>query len=212
MKITKFGHACLLVEEDGVRILIDPGSYSTLPENLENLDVILVTHEHADHYTPEILKKLLDTNKDAQVITNSGVGAQLDKAGIAYQVIEDGQGIKIGKVEIEGEGHTHALVHASIPRCANTGYHIAGKLFHPGDSFGTVPTRPVEILALPVVAPWCTLSDAIEYGKKVKPKKAFPIHDGNLKIPGFTHQLPKEILSKEGIEFSVLELGKEYDF
>ncbi|MBI2052837.1 MAG: MBL fold metallo-hydrolase, partial [Candidatus Ryanbacteria bacterium] len=29
MKITKFGHCCLLIKENGVRILTDPGTYST---------------------------------------------------------------------------------------------------------------------------------------------------------------------------------------
>ena len=211
MKITKFGHSCLLVEEDGVRILFDPGSYSVIPENLDNIDVILITHEHFDHYTPEILKKLLDKNKDAQVITNSGVGAQLDKAGIAYQVIEDGQGIKIGKVEIEGEGTEHALIHSSRPVCANTGYFIAGKFFHPGDAL-YIPSRPVEILALPIVAPWLKICEAIDYALELKPKKCFPIHDANIKIPGMTHKLPKEILGEKGIEFMILENDKEYEF
>ncbi|MBP9694894.1 MAG: MBL fold metallo-hydrolase [Candidatus Magasanikbacteria bacterium] len=28
MRITKFGHSCLLVEENDVRVLIDPGAFS----------------------------------------------------------------------------------------------------------------------------------------------------------------------------------------
>jgi len=211
MKITKFGHSCLLVEEDGVRLLIDPGNYSTIPENLEQLDAIIITHEHQDHYTPDILKKLLDSNKDAQVITNSGVGKKLDEVGIAYQVIEDGQGIKIGKVEIEGEGHMHALIHADWPRCQNTGYIIGGKLFHPGDSFDTIPARLVEILALPVSSPWGTLGGAIDFARMIKPKLTFPIHDANLKWPGVIHRLPQELMVKSGIDFKILEEGIEYE-
>ncbi|MFA6006631.1 MAG: MBL fold metallo-hydrolase [Candidatus Paceibacterota bacterium] len=212
MKITKFGHSCLLVEEEGVRLLFDPGNYSTIPENLANIDAIIITHEHQDHYTPEILKKILDTNKDAQVITNSGVGAQLDKAGIAYQIIEDGQGIKIGTVEIEGTGTQHALIYPTLPRTANTGYLVAGKFFHPGDSFETIPARQVEILALPVIAPWCRVAEAVDFAKAIKPKYAFAIHDANLKWPGMAHGLSQQILPKEGIDFRILEDGKEYEF
>ena len=49
MKITKFGHSCLLVEEGGARILLDPGKYSILQNNVENVDAIVITHEHQDH-------------------------------------------------------------------------------------------------------------------------------------------------------------------
>lgn len=212
MKITKFGHSCLLVEENGMRLLMDPGSWSVLPENLGPLDAIIITHEHQDHYTPEILKKLLDQHKDAQIITNSGVGARLSEAGIAYQVIEDGQGIKIGGVVIEGHGSEHALIHADWPRCHNTGYFIAGKLFHPGDSHEIFPQQSVEILALPVAAPWGTIGGATEYAKALKPKKCFPIHDANLKWPGVFHTLPHKLLEQSNIQFMVLDEGKEYSF
>lgn len=211
MKITKFGHACLLVEEEGVRLLIDPGSYSVLPENLDALDAVIITHTHDDHYTPEILKKILDNNKEAQVITNSEVGAELDKLGVAYQVIEDGQGIKIGKVEIEGEGTKHAFIHGTFPTCHNTGYFIAGKLFHPGDSL-YVPNRPVEILALPVIGPWVRIGEAVDYALAVRPKKSFAIHDANIKKPGAAHRVPTDVLTKAGIDFQILEDGKEYNF
>lgn len=37
MKITKFGHACLLIEEADARILIGPGTYSSGSEDLWSL-------------------------------------------------------------------------------------------------------------------------------------------------------------------------------
>lgn len=43
MKITKFGHCCLLIEEHLLRILTDPGNYNTTPD-VENIDIILITH------------------------------------------------------------------------------------------------------------------------------------------------------------------------
>lgn len=56
MKVTKFGHCCLLIEEEGLRILTDPGSYSTRQNDVQNIDVILITHEHPDHLHIESLK------------------------------------------------------------------------------------------------------------------------------------------------------------
>lgn len=38
MRLTKFGHSCLLVEEGGARVLLDPGSFSEGFEELDGLD------------------------------------------------------------------------------------------------------------------------------------------------------------------------------
>ncbi len=70
MKITKFGHCCLLIEEKGVRILTDPGTYSTQQSEVKNIDFVLITHEHADHFHVDSLKALLKNNPQAKVIPN----------------------------------------------------------------------------------------------------------------------------------------------
>ena len=38
MKITKFGHCCMLVEEKGLRILVDPGNFSTAQNELMDIE------------------------------------------------------------------------------------------------------------------------------------------------------------------------------
>ncbi len=172
-----------------MRLLFDPGEYSTLPTNLGELDAVVITHEHSDHYTHEQLVEVLRQSPGAQVITNHEVGAKLHVYGIPFQMIEDGQGMKIGTVSIDGEGELHASLHADWPRCANTGYRIAKRLFHPGDSL-ELPKFPVEILALPVAGPWMYIGMGIEYARAVKPKITFPIHDGGLKKIGSTDRLP----------------------
>ena len=49
MQITKFGQCCLLIEVAGKRILTDPGRFSVSQNDVSNIDIILITHEHADH-------------------------------------------------------------------------------------------------------------------------------------------------------------------
>ncbi len=149
MKITKFGHCCLLIEEQGIRILTDPGTYSTQQDEVKSINVILITHEHADHFHIESLKKVLKNNPQAKIITNRSVGALLEKEGIVFNIVEDGESYSGKDVLIEGFGKEHALMHTSVPPIQNTGYFIANKLFYPGDAF-TNPGKPVEILALPV--------------------------------------------------------------
>lgn len=82
MKITKFGHCCLLIEENGVRILTDPGTYSTQQSEVKNIDFVLITHEHSDHFHIDSLKALLKNNPQAKVITNKSVGVFFGKNSI----------------------------------------------------------------------------------------------------------------------------------
>ena len=53
---------------------------------------------------------------------------------------------------------------------------LDGDIFHPGDAL-TVPEDPVATLLLPVSAPWLKLSEMIDYGRVVAPKRGYTIHD-----------------------------------
>jgi L-ascorbate metabolism protein UlaG (beta-lactamase superfamily) len=95
-----------------------------------------------------------------------------------------------------------------MPVGQNTGYLIERKLFFPGDSF-TVLSKDIEILALPVEAPWMKVSEAIEYAEMLKPKVCFPIHDAVLSSAGMqiADRIFENILSTLGIKY--MTLGKE---
>lgn len=210
MKITKFGHCCMLIEENGLRILTDPGDYTTAQTAVKNIDVVLITHEHADHLHVESLKAALANNPQAKIITNSGVGAILDKEGIPYTLVDDGKETTEKGVKIAGFGKEHAEIYKTWKKVENTSYFIGGRLFYPGDAFYQ-PNRPVEILALPVAGPWLKISEVIEYALAVKPKICFPVHDGVLVRTGTTHRITGTIVGEAGIEFKALEPGKEYE-
>ena len=209
MKITKVGHCCSLSEEKGIRILADPGMFSIrYQNNVRDIDIILITHDHQDHLHIESLKIVLKNNPRAKIITNKNTGILLKKEGITFDIIEDGQNISEKGVLIEGFGKLHAVMHSSIPQTQNTGYFIANRLFYPGDAF-THPGKNVEILALPVAGPWMKLTEAIDYALELKPKICFPVHEGILVSPGLTHRLPKQILEPQGIQFIILEINQE---
>ncbi len=205
MKITKYGHCCLLIEVNGVRIVTDPGSYSSGFTDLQQIDVILVTHEHQDHFHLDSVKELLKNNPRAKIITNSGVGALLTKEGIAFALVGDGQSTVVNNVVIEGHGKDHAILYQNIPDAENTGYFINNELFYPGDSFYN-PNKPVRVLALPVAGPWMKVSEAIDYCLAVKPKIAFPVHDGASKS-STPSAMYSQFIPAAGIEFLPLEQG-----
>ncbi len=211
MTITKFGHSCLLIEQAGARILIDPGVFSSVPAALTGINTILLTHEHPDHTDVTSLQVLLHNNPAAVIHTNAGVGVVLSKASIPFTLFEDGQSVDVSGVKVEGLGKLHETILASTPPVANTGFLIADRLFVPGDAF-TQLNRQVELLALPVAAPWCKLAETLQYTAALKPKVVIPIHDGFLtpKNP-YLFWLENE-LPKQGIDVRVLNIGEATEF
>jgi len=214
MKIKKIGHCCLVVDINGKRVMTDPGSFTVPGQELEkNIDLIVITHEHQDHLHVESLKNILVNNPNVIVVTNSSVGKILNEAGIKFEKLEDGQDGEFAGVFLEAQGDKHAFIRSGLALVQNTGYFIGGSLFYPGDSF-TVPNKPVDILALPVAAPWLKVGEVFEYAKVVKPKIAFPVHDGMLNNFGLEYVgrvIPGVLLSL-GIEFKILGLGVEEEF
>lgn len=214
MRVTKLGHCCLLIEEQGLRVLTDPGSYSTAQNKTDRIDIVLITHEHPDHLHIDSLKIVLKNNPQAQVFTNSAVGKHLDKESIAYRLLEDGQKISVQGVLIEAHGNEHAYIYDTVPAVQNTGFFIAEKLFYPGDSFYN-PKKEVYALALPVAGPWLKLAESINYAKEINPRLCFPVHDGMIYKDnriGPIHRLPESSLAAVGIRFIPMKDGDVQDF
>lgn len=201
----------LIRENKPVRILTDPGAWSTRQNEVRGVDVILITHEHQDHFHLESLKTVLKNNPSAKVITNRGVGKLLDKEGIAHELLEDKQSKSISGILLEGFGEKHAVIYKEFGQVVNTGYFIANRFFYPGDAFYN-PQKPVEILALPVCGPWMKMAEAIDYAKALKPKIAFPVHDGMLKIIGPFHGVPQALLPQADFEFRPATEGTIFEF
>ncbi len=211
MTITKLGHCCLVIKEKSLTILTDPGKYTTAQDEIRGIDVILVTHEHADHLHVDSLKTILKNNPSAKAITNNSVGKILDKEGIPYELLIHGQNTSMKEVLIEGFGERHAMIYSTWAFIENTGYCIENRFFYPGDAL-TDPGKPVEILALPVAGPWIKISESVDYALSLKPKKCFPVHDGGLKHIGGSHFVPQTILPEMGIQFIIPEEWKEMEF
>lgn len=212
MHITKFGHSCVLIEEQSAKILIDPGVYSHGHEERTGLDAVLITHEHPDHCSVDSLYKIMANNPQATVITNSGTAEVVKKAGIPYRILDAGQSTTVKDVTVEGFGTDHNIIHSSIPIIRNTGYLIANTFFHPGDSY-TVPDKAVTILALPTGGPWLKIGEAIDFALKVHPRIAFPIHDAMFKFPEFGHKWPGQILTTASdTQWDIIEDGQTKEF
>lgn len=211
MKITKFGHSCLLVEEAGVRILIDPGTLAQGQNELDHISALFVTHEHADHLDPNSVKAIAVRNPALRIFASPGAAAVLEKEHIERSLFEEGSAVSVGPVPVEGFGRQHALLHTALPQIQNTGVFIANRLWYPGDSF-TDPKRTVDILALPVAGPWMKFSEAVDYALALKPRRYIPVHDGILVSSGFITANMNAILEPQGIQCVTLQNGVETEF
>lgn len=185
MKVTRLGHAALQIDTDDARLVFDPGVYSDAWREVADTDAVLVTHEHHDHIDVPNLPQLLADNPGARLYAPAAVGAQLE--GIAVQAVESGMTLEFGGTRVEVVGVEHAVVHPRIPRVANHGFVVrvgeGPSLFHPGDAFDCFPVD-VDILALPVHAPWASLAMSFDFFAASTAPLAFPIHDSGLSTTG----------------------------
>lgn len=186
MRLTRCGHACVRLEQDGVVIVIDPGSYSDA-RALDGAHAVLVTHEHIDHFAEPVLRAAAEADPALRIWANRSVAEQLDGLGGGrVTVVGDGDTFDIEGIGVEAHGELHAVVHPDLPRVTNVGFLVGegdATVFHPGDAF-TVPARPVDTLLLPVHGPWSKTGEIIDYAREIKPRSAVSIHDCGLSESG----------------------------
>lgn len=176
MRIVKFGHACVRVEYDGVAVVVDPGVFTEVGA-LDGADAVLITHEHADHYLPDHLRAT-----DAPVFTIDAVAAKIreDAPEVAERVTVVGPGEEFDAgLPVRAVGELHAVIHPEFPRFFNSGFVLTAgdqKIYHPGDAL-TPPDEEVDLLCVPVSAPWLKASEAIDFARTVKAPRNLAIHD-----------------------------------
>lgn len=206
MKITKYEHACLVVEENGERLVIDPGVLAKLPE-LEHVVAVVVTHIHPDHLHLPNLQHIAAANPDLTLFASDEVIAELDELKVKKVPVENDT-LTAASFTLEFFGHDHAIIYQQVP-CQNRGVLINEHLYYPGDSF-TLPGKPVQDLAFPAAAPWMKVSEAADFITAVKPRRAFPTHNGTLSEFGeqVNYHYIQQAIKESGGTFISLKPGE----
>lgn len=133
VELTKFGHACVRLEKDGRRLVVDPGGL-TGPEALDGADAVLVTHEHFDHFSEELLRRAAAARPGLRIWTNSSVAKRLD--GLGAQVSTTGEG-------------TPSASRASTSRCTEPGTRSSTRMSRACPTSGSWWTSPCSTPATP---------------------------------------------------------------
>ncbi len=210
MRITKFGHACVRLEHDGAVVVLDPGVF-TDAEAVAGAGAVLITHEHADHYSPDLLRLT-----DAPVFTIAAVADRIreDAPDVAERVtvVTPEERFDAG-LPVRAVGELHAVIHPEFPRFFNSGYviEVGGRsVYHPGDAL-TPPGQDVDLLCVPVSAPWLKASEAIDFARQVKAPRNLAIHDRVYSEAGLgiVDGHMNAFLPQEGLEYVRLADGED---
>lgn len=207
MKLTKYEHACMVLEEQGKKLVIDPGGFTPTFGDPADVVAVVVTHEHADHFDPGHLRKILDNNPGVQFFVAPEVAEKFQKPNV--QVPQIRQIYQAGPFKLQFYGEQHAIIHRDLATIGNIGVMVNDTLFYPGDAL-TEPGVPVQVLAMPADAPWLHIGQAIDYIRAVMPGLCIPTHNGLLSANG--HAIHNNALGttceKAGAGFTYLQPGE----
>lgn len=120
LRVTWMGHSSMLVEIDGVRVLVDPVweqraapvewagpkrfFASPLPlEELPRIDVVLLSHDHYDHLGARTVRRLaqIEPTAAAEWVTTLGVGKILRDLGVRHaHELDWTESLRMGPLEV----------------------------------------------------------------------------------------------------------------
>lgn len=202
--IRRLADSCLLLSTGSGTTLLDPGFLSHDPEVIDlttigDVQRVLITHEHGDHVHPEFVRWLVGRGGDVTVHANDAVAALLSGHDIEVQTTDpDG---------VTSEDVLHETTPAGTAP-PNRAFTVDGLLTHPGDSYQ--PTSSAPLLALPLLTPWGSMHQSMEFARRLRPEQVVPIHDFYLSEMGrqWVSGMAAQVLGGDGIEVIPLDWGE----
>ncbi len=202
-RIVFLGHATVLIELDGVRLLTDPllrGRVAHLRRQTPlldasvtaSLDAVLISHMHHDHLDLASLRLL---GRDTPLLVPTGAGAWLrDRGFTSVTELSVGGAARVGSLAVTAvEARHDGRRWPRGPGAESVGYLVRGRvaIYFAGDTelieglSDVMP--PLEVALLPVGGWGPTLGeghmdphDAARAAALLKPRLAIPVHWGTL--------------------------------
>ena len=174
VEITWLGHASVMIEGAGLHIYVDPWK---LKGDLPVADIVLVTHDHYDHYSEDDIRRI--KAEDTVVVCSS-------KRPLVDEVMLPGDNRVIKGVKIEAVP-AYNIKKDFHPRANNwVGYMVdldGMRIYHAGDT-DRIPEMKglgVDVAILPVGGTYTMdAEDAIAAIGDIKPRHVIPIHFGDI--------------------------------
>ena len=174
-KIEWLGHDSFRITGKSLVIYIDPWQIAPgVPA-----DLILVTHDHADHCSPDDIAKI--RREDTEIVT---VGAAAKLLSGRVTVVKPGDAITVRGVGVAVVPSYNTSKNFHPREAGYAGFIIdldGEKIYHAGDTdvIEEMKTFSVDVALLPVSGIYVmTADEAAEAAKLVRPKVAIPMHVG----------------------------------
>jgi len=208
-RLTYLGHATVFLELDGLRILTDPvlrrqvgPLYRRAPRPhlgpLTDLDLVLISHLHLDHYDPASLRLVA---KDTPIVGPPGSASSLRWRGFTeVHELGCGERLRIGPLDIVAVDARHrGTRHPLARRTPSNGYIISGSrdVYFAGDTglfegMTDLWHDEIDVALLPIagLGPWMpefkhlSPRHAVRAMQLLQPRLVVPIHWGTYHLPG----------------------------
>jgi L-ascorbate metabolism protein UlaG (beta-lactamase superfamily) len=217
-RVTYVGHATVLAELDGVRLLTDPVLRSRVgplrrhgarpaPEAMEALDAVLISHLHHDHADLPSLRRI---GRDVPVIGAPGSREFLERHGFdPVTELAPGESSQVGEVAVTAVEALHPSESRFERRSAAVGFLLSGRsqrVYFAGDTDlfeGMAEIGPELDLALLPIWGWgpslgrghLDPERAARAAALLSPRMVIPIHWGTLYPLGLGRLRPDPLRS-----------------
>ena len=182
-----FGHSSFKINA-GKIIYIDP---YILPDYTQPADLILVTHEHYDHFATVNIKRLLKPETIVilpESCANTSNYKELLNTKVKTHLVHQESKIAFGSIEIEAVP-AYNVGKPYHPEGKGVGYILTFgriKIYHAGDTdylpeMAKLEKREIDVALLPIGGNFTmNEEEAAEAVRAIRPKIAVPMHYGKI--------------------------------
>ena len=208
LKITFIGHGTLMFEFGGEVIHLDPVAREADYTKLPKAGIILITHEHGDHFDLDTVN-LLCTEKTAVVLTETC--AKQFEEGI---VLRNGEvklvkGIRVEAVPAYNLVHMRTPGNPFHPKGVGNGYIVTfgdKRLYVAGDTENVPEMKAlteIDVAFLPMNLPYTMTPEMVaDAAKAFKPAVLYPYHFGETD----TSKLVDLLRDTKGVEVRIRDM------
>lgn len=198
------GHDSFRLKGEKV-VYIDPWK---LAAGAEKADVILVTHEHYDHFSPDDIAKI--SKADTVIVAPQSVAA---KSNLKIKVVKPGDTLTVNGVTIEVVPAYNPNKKFHPKSAGHVGYIVTlnnQRIYHTGDTDEIPEMAQIkcDIALMPVSGTYVmTAAEAAQAANNLKPTLAIPMHYGDAEVVG-TRKDAEEFKKLAKVPVEILEKSK----
>lgn len=148
----------------------------------DRADIILITHDHYDHFSPDDIKKLL--KEDTVLVLPKDCSGKIQAKEV---VVKPGDKINVEGIEIEvvPSYNTNKNFHPKEKGWVGYIFKVSGKRIYIAGDTDYIPEmktfKDIDIALLPVSGTYVmTADEAVQAALDISPKLAIPMHYGSI--------------------------------